>query len=59
MYLITIDDDISQGKAEEIRYMGLIAFTKDSVARNINKPWIRGLSNLPKDIKQKIGRAKR
>lgn len=59
VYLITIDDDISQGKAKEIHQMGLIAFTKDSVAHNINKPWIRGLSDLPKDIRQKIGMTKR
>lgn len=52
-YLLTIDPDISQGKAEEIHEKSLIAYVLDDVKKNkqIEKmPWIRPLSEFPKEI---------
>ncbi len=54
IYLITIDDKLSKGKAEEINEKGLIAFIRDELAEKEDfksMPWIRKLSDLPKEIR--------
>jgi hypothetical protein len=53
IYLITIDNDISESKAKEINEKGLIAFVRDDLVQNgplKNLSWIRKLSDLPKEI---------
>lgn len=52
IYLITIDDDISESKAEEINQKGLIPFIPDKLKTKKfkNMPWIRKLSDLPKEV---------
>jgi hypothetical protein len=53
IYLITIDNDISESKAKEINEKGLIAFVRDDLVQNgplKNLNWIRKLSDLPKEI---------
>ena len=53
IYLITIDNDISESKAKEINEKGLIAFVRDYLVQNgplKNLSWIRKLSDLPKEI---------
>ncbi len=52
VYLLTIDEDISENKANEIKEKGFIAYVRDELKRNKfqNKPWIRALSSLPADL---------
>lgn len=53
IYLITIDNDISESKAKEINEKGLLAFVRDDLVQNSplkNLSWIRKLSDLPKEI---------
>ena len=54
IYLITIDEELSKGKADEINQKGLIAFVRDELLENKafqKMPWIRKLSNLPKELR--------
>lgn len=53
IYLITIDENISESKAREINQKGLIAFIPDKIKMEKFKgmPWIRKLSDLPKEVK--------
>lgn len=53
IYLITIDENISESKAKEINQKGLIAFIPDKIKMEKFKgmPWIRKLSDLPKEVK--------
>jgi len=54
VFLITIDEELSIGKADEINSLGMILYVRDELACKAsleNKPWIRRLSDLPKDIK--------
>lgn len=53
VYLLTIDTDISEEKAHEIDSEELIAYVPDRVKLESHlrdKPWIRSLSSLPKDL---------
>jgi hypothetical protein len=53
-YLITIDPDLSETKADEIQEKGLIAFVRDEIASKFqDKPWIRKLSQLPAELGRK------
>lgn len=52
--LAIIDKNLPEGKAKEIRETGMIVYVTDELKMKFhlrNKPWIRKLSNLPKDIK--------
>ncbi|CUU06215.1 hypothetical protein JGI2_01361 [Candidatus Kryptobacter tengchongensis] len=48
-----IDENISESKAREINQKGLIAFIPDKIKMEKFKgmPWIRKLSDLPKEVK--------
>ena len=53
IYLVTLDEILPENKANEIRARGLIAFVRDSLKDEkhlIDKPWIRRLSDLPKEL---------
>lgn len=53
IYLITIDENLSVNKANEIHQKGLIAFVRDELLndKRIRKmPWIRKLSDLPMEL---------
>jgi hypothetical protein len=52
IYLITIDDELSESKAKEINQMGLIVFVRDEIKLKFkSSPWVRKLSDLPKEMK--------
>ncbi len=51
IYLVTIDDELSESKAEEIGELGFIAFVRDAIAEELGKPWIRRLSELPDELR--------
>jgi hypothetical protein len=52
VYLLTLDEELSQEKANEIRNLGLIVYVRDDLkqSRFSSKSWVRKLSDLPKDI---------
>jgi len=55
IYLITMDDDLSENKAKEINEKGLIAFVRDELKQKEqikNMAWIRGLNSLPKELQR-------
>ncbi len=55
IYLITMDDDLSENKAKEINEKGLIAFVRDELKQKEqikNMSWIRGLNSLPKELQR-------
>jgi hypothetical protein len=54
VFLITLDQNLSVEKANEINSLGMIVYVRDELASKPplkNKSWIRSLSDLPKDIK--------
>lgn len=53
MYLITLDDTISESKANDIKKKKLIAYVRDDLKNQSHlndKNWIRKLSDLPHDL---------
>ena len=55
IYLLTIDNNLSESKANEINQKGLIAFVRDEIVKNQSlqrMPWIRKLTELPKELKK-------
>jgi len=55
IYLLTIDDDLSESKAEEINEKGLIAFVQDELKQREHlkeMAWIRRLSDLPRELQK-------
>jgi hypothetical protein len=53
MYLLTLDDDLSEDKANEFHEQDLIVYVKDDVKTKKHlseKTWIRRLSDLPEAI---------
>jgi len=53
-YLITLNGKCSKEKAEEIKESGMVVYVKNKLKKQKHlrdKPWIRPLSGLPKDIK--------
>jgi hypothetical protein len=55
IYLLTIDEELSESKAEEINEKGLIAFVQDESKRRAGlkeMAWIRRLSDLPKELQK-------
>lgn len=57
LYLVTINGELSEEKAKEIRDAGMIIYVKDEL-KNMphlkDKLWVRRLSDLPKDVKNAI-----
>jgi hypothetical protein len=54
VFLITIDEELSIEKADEINSLGMILYIQDELKSKPflkDKFWIRSLSDLPKDIK--------
>lgn len=54
LYLVTLNGECSEGKAKEIKETGMIAYVPDKLKKQRHlrdKPWIRPLSALPKDLK--------
>lgn len=57
LYLVTINDSLPENKANEIKKAGMVVYVKDKIKERKglkDKPWVRKLSNLPKDIKDGI-----
>lgn len=55
IYLLTIDEELSGSKAEEINEKGLIAFIRDDLKQREylkEMAWIRKLSDLPKELQK-------
>lgn len=53
VFLLTIDDELSEDKAIEIDQLGIIAYIRDELKDQNHlkdKDWIRKLSDLPKDL---------
>lgn len=53
VFLITIDDSLSENKADEINDLGMIVYVRDELkvkAHLQKKEWVRKLSDLPKDF---------
>ncbi|MCX7845806.1 MAG: type II restriction endonuclease, partial [Dictyoglomaceae bacterium] len=52
IFLVTIDENISEKKAYEINKLGFIAFIKDDIKTDkfSSLEWIRSLNDLPKEI---------
>lgn len=58
IYLVTIDEALSENKAREINEQGLIAFVPDDVAESETLrafSWIRRLSDLPRELRGALG----
>lgn len=54
LYLVTINGECSEEKAKEIKEVGMYAYVPDKLKKRKylqDKPWIRPLSGLPKDLK--------
>jgi len=54
IYLLTIDEELSLEKANEIKEKGLIAFVRDEILQRpefFEITWIRKLKDLPKELK--------
>jgi hypothetical protein len=54
IYLLTIDEELSEEKANEIKEKGLIAFVRDEIAQRpifSEMTWIRKLRDLPRELK--------
>jgi hypothetical protein len=57
-WLLTLDPDISETKADEIHEKGLEAFVPEEVAiqlRQKGKIWVRSLDELPKSLQEALG----
>jgi len=53
VFLLTQDEDLPEGKAKEIDQLGMIVYVRDELKNKdylAKKPWVRRLSDLPKDL---------
>jgi hypothetical protein len=53
IYVLTLDNDIPDRKAREMREQGIYVYVKDEVKAKkhlVDKDWIRKLSELPRDV---------
>ncbi|MHA1304329.1 MAG: type II restriction endonuclease [Candidatus Heimdallarchaeaceae archaeon] len=53
VFLLTLDDSLPEGKADEINALGMIVYLKDELKREDHlkdKGWVRKLSELPIDL---------
>lgn len=54
VFLLTQDEDLPEGKAKEIDQLGMIVYVRDELKGEdylTEKPWVRKLSDLPKDLR--------
>lgn len=61
LYLVTINGNITEEKAKEIKETGMIIYVKSELKDKPylkDKPWIRKLSELPRDIKNMVPKPK-
>jgi len=61
LYLVTINGKLPEDKAKEIRETGMVVYVRDELKEKPhlkNKPWVRKLSDLPKDIKNTVPKPK-
>ncbi len=61
LYLVTINGKLPKKKAEEIKKAGMVVYVRSELKDKNhlkNKPWVRKLSDLPKDIKDTIPKPK-
>ncbi|MEM2897609.1 MAG: type II restriction endonuclease [Candidatus Bathyarchaeia archaeon] len=61
LYLITINNDITEEKAREIKETGMVIYVRNNLKEKPhlkNKPWVRKLSDLPKDIRNTVPKPK-
>lgn len=61
LYLITINNDVTEDKAREIKETGMIVYVRNDLKEKPylrDKPWVRKLSDLPKDIKNAVPKPK-
>lgn len=57
LYLVTINGNITENKAKEIRETGMVVYVPTELKEKPHlkdKPWVRRLSDLPKDIKAAV-----
>jgi hypothetical protein len=54
VFLITLDQNISEKKAKEIKSLGFIAFVQDNLKKEkfSSLDWIKSLNELPKELKR-------
>lgn len=55
VYLVTLDDNLPEDKADEIHQLGMIAYVPDDLKKERHlsaKEWIRPLSTLPRDLER-------
>lgn len=53
VFLLTQDEDLPEDKAKEIDELGMIVYVRDELKSKhylAQKPWVRRLSDLPKDL---------
>jgi len=61
LYLVTINGKLPKDKAKEIKETGMVVYVRDKLKEKPhlkNKPWVRKLSDLPKDIKNTVPKPK-
>ena len=61
LYLVTINGKLPEEKAQEIKETGMIVYVRDELKEQLplkDKPWVRKLSDLPKDIKNTVPKPK-
>jgi len=54
VFLLTQDEDLPEDKAKEIDQLGMIVYVRDELKTEdhlTQKPWVRKLSDLPKDLR--------
>jgi hypothetical protein len=59
IYVVSINSQCPESKADEMREVGIIAYVKDELKDQKhlkNKPWIRKLTDLPRDVRSSISR---
>jgi HD superfamily phosphohydrolase len=61
LYLLTINGDVTEEKAKEIKETGMVVYVRSELKEKPylkDKPWVRKLSDLPKDIKNTVPKPK-
>jgi len=61
LYLVTLDEKLPEDKANEIYETGMIVYVLDELKEQPHlkdKPWVRKLSELPKDIRNSVPKPK-
>ena len=61
LYLVTINGNITEEKANEIKDTGMVVYVRSELKERPylkDKPWVRKLSDLPKDIRNMVPKQK-